>query len=86
MKEKITINGVEYTILVKFTSEATNKDYIIYSTLEPKDHYIDIYSGILNKDQVEEVNTEDEQAIIDKMIATLNTKANEQYRIVKGND
>ena len=35
MKDKITIDGIEYTILVKFTSESTNKDYIIYSTLEP---------------------------------------------------
>lgn len=82
MKDKITIDGIEYTILVKFTSESTNKDYIIYSTLEPVDHIIDIYSGILNKDTIEEVNTKEEQTIIEKMISTLSTKANEKYRLI----
>jgi len=82
MKDKITIDGIEYTILVKFTSESTNKDYIIYSTLEPVDHIIDIYSGILNKDTIEEVNTKEEQTIIEKMISTLSTKANEKYHLI----
>jgi hypothetical protein len=82
MLEKITIGGVEYTVLVQFTSENTNKDYIIYSTLEPKNHIIDIYSGILNEDTIEEVETEEEQAIIDKMISTLSTKNNEQYNLI----
>ena len=73
MQEKITINGVEYTILVKFTSENTEKDYIIYSTLEAHDQIIEIYSGILNGDIIEEVNTQEEEQIIDKMIS--NSKA-----------
>ncbi|MBQ4030631.1 MAG: hypothetical protein II625_02640 [Bacilli bacterium] len=81
MKEKIIINDIEYTILVKFTSESTNKDYIIYSTLEPKDHIIEIYSGILNNDTVEEVDTKEEQLIIDKMISTLATRPNEVYKL-----
>ena len=81
MIEKITINGIEYTVLVKFTSEKTEKDYIIYSTLEPKDHIIDIYSGILNNDYVEEVDTEEEQQIIDKMISTLATIPNTKYKL-----
>ena len=82
MKDKITIEGIEYTILVKFTSDNTNKDYIIYSTLEPHNHIIDIYSGILNEDTVEEVNTKEEQNIIDKMISTLATTPNEKYKLV----
>ena len=81
MKEKIIINDIEYTILVKFTSESTNKDYIIYSTLEPKDHIIEIYSGILNNDTVEEVDTKEEQQIIDKMISTLATIPNTKYKL-----
>jgi len=82
MLEKITIGGIEYTVLVQFTSENTNKEYIIYSTLEPKDHIIDIYSGILNEDTIEEVETKEEQKIIDKMISTLSTKNNEKYNLI----
>ena len=81
MNDKITINDVEYTILVKFTSEKTDKDYIIYSTLEPKDHIIDIYSGILNGDTVEEVNTKEEQLIIEKMINTIATDPTVEYKL-----
>ncbi len=84
MQEKITIKDIEYTILVKVTSENTNKDYIIYSTLEPKDHIIDIYSGVLNGDKVEEVNTEEEKTIIDKMISTLATTPTDKYRLITG--
>lgn len=79
MKDIITVNNKQYTILVKFTSENTNKNYIIYSNLIPVDNVIDIYSGILNGDIIEEVTTKDEQLIIDKMIATLSTKAKEKY-------
>lgn len=84
MQEKITINNIEYTILVKFTSEKTNKDYIIYSTLEPKNHIIDIYSGLLNGKSIEEVTTEEEKTIIDKMISTLSTTPEKKYHLVKG--
>ena len=82
MNDKITINDVEYTILVKFTSENTNKDYIIYSTLEPEDHVINIYSGILNGDTIEEVNTKEEKEIIEKMVATLSTKTSDNYNLI----
>ena len=83
MLEKITIAGIEYTVLVQFTSEKTNRDYIIYSTLEPKNHIIDIYSGVLNGDLIEEVTTEEEQQIIDKMISTLATTPKGTYKLVK---
>ncbi len=83
MKDKIIINGIEYTILVKFTSKATEKDYIIFSTLEPVDNDIEIYSGILNGDVVEKVDTPEEQEIIDKMISTITTIPEEQRKIKK---
>ena len=83
MQDKIIINGVEYTILVKFTSASTEKDYVIYSTLEPKDHIIDIYSGVFNDGKIESVQTEEEQKIIEKMITTLSAKANEKYNLIK---
>ncbi len=82
MQEKIIINDVEYTILVKFTSENTNKDYIIYSTLEPHEHIIDVYAGIINDNRIEEVNTKEEQQIIEKMISTIATTPGEKYKLV----
>ena len=81
MQEKITINGQEFTVLVKFTSENTNKEYLIYSTLEPVNHIIDVYSGVLNNGKVEEITTKEEQLIIDKMISTLATNPGEKYKL-----
>ncbi len=73
MNDKIIINGIEYTILVKFTSKATEKDYIIFSTLEPVDNEIELLHGILKDGQVYEVDTPEEQEIIAKMTSTITT-------------
>ena len=83
MGRQITINGIEYTILVQFTSENTQKEYIIYSTLEPDDGEIDLYSGVLEGDHVEQVKTPEEIEMIEKMIATITTIPNEEYKLKK---
>ena len=83
MGRQITINGIEYTILVQFTSENTQKEYIIYSTLEPDDGEIDLYSGVLEGDRVEQVKTPEEIEMIEKMIATITTIPQEEYKLKK---
>ena len=59
-------------VQITFFSEK-DKDYIIYSTLEPKDHIIDIYSGILNGDTVEEVKKPGPTAVEEPKDFILNT-------------
>ena len=88
MKKKLTITlpdgkEKEDTILVSFESVNTDKKYIVYSDLSPKNKEIEIYSGYYEDGEVLPIDTEPEKELANTIIDTIFYGAQEKYKIVE---